>query len=75
MFGVLALRSAKMPRGMGLLVLVMGLITLVGSALSLFGNAKTGGSIGMYSNLLWFVWFLWLGWHFLKGKAFVGQPA
>lgn len=74
LFGILAIRSSKMPRGMGVLVLIMGLIVLVGSVVSLLGNAKIGGSIGMYANLLWAVWFLWLGWHFLKGKAFVEQP-
>lgn len=70
LFGLLALRSSKMPRGMGVLVLAMAAGALTGSVLSLMGNSKVGGDIGMYSNLLWAVWFVWLGIHFLTSKAF-----
>jgi len=70
LFGWLAYKSAKMPRGLAIAALIAGVLSLVA------GIAYLGGTgLADLANLLnfgliipFFVWMIWLGRLFLSGK-------
>lgn len=75
LLGWLAYRSPRMPRGMGILVLAIGAISLVAAVFVSIGSADIAGLLNLIVGILFVVWTLWLGWHFLRVKQAVAQPA
>jgi hypothetical protein len=67
-FGFLAWRSARMPRGLAVLALLAGGITFVAGVVGLLGNAEMADSLQSFSILFMLAWGVWLGVIFLSKK-------
>ncbi|MEZ4662707.1 MAG: hypothetical protein R2911_34600 [Caldilineaceae bacterium] len=62
----LAQRSAQMPRGMAILLLVMGLLTLVMLPFMVSGATELVGIMNLVVGIVYVIWLLWLGWRFVQ---------
>ena len=67
-FGFLAYRSAKVPRGLGLIGLLTGLVWLITGAVSFTGSTTIGMVAGLGGFVLMLVWLVWLWRVFSSGK-------
>ncbi len=70
LFGWLAYRSPKMPRGMGIVVIVTGALGLVLTAAAFAGSS--GDVVGLINLILivpYVVWLIWLGRHWLANPT------
>jgi hypothetical protein len=70
LFGWLAYKSTKMPRGLAIAALITGVLTLLGGITYLAGIGTTAlGNLLNYGLIIpYIVWMIWLGRHFLSGK-------
>jgi hypothetical protein len=68
-FGYLAWRSARMPRGLAVLALLTGAITFIAGVLGLLGNPAMADSIQQFAILFMLAWEVWL-WRVLVSKKF-----
>ncbi len=75
LLGWLAFRSPRLPRGVGILALLMGALSLAMLAPMATGSADLVGIANLVVGILFVVWLLWLGWIFVKGSAGQMQPA
>ena len=67
-FGFLAYRCARMPRGLGLIGLLTGVVWLISGAASFIGSTTIGmvASLGGFALML--VWLVWLWRVFSSGR-------
>jgi len=70
LFGWLAYKSTKMPRGLAIAALISGVLTLLGGITYLAGIGTTvlGNLVNFGAAIPYFVWMIWLGRLFLSGK-------
>jgi hypothetical protein len=76
-FGYLAFRSDRMPRGLAVLVLLAGVITFIAGVVGLLGNPGLADSIQTFSIPFSLAWEIWL-WRVLVSKKFTAakpEPA
>lgn len=59
LFGYLAYRSAKMPRGLAVMALLSGVAWAVTGLVS-FGSPSIGLVLTLVSTVFWVVWLVWL---------------
>lgn len=70
LFGWLAYRSPKMPRGMGIVVIVTGVLALILAAVAFAGGGiEIFGLVNLILTVPYVVWLIWLGRHWLAGTA------
>ena len=74
LLGWLAWRSPRLPRGVGILALLMGVLSLTMLVPMATGAADLVGIANLIVGLLYVVWLLWLGWIFVKDSAGQMQP-
>jgi len=67
-FGFLAWRSARMPRGVAVLALLAGAVSLVLGVAGFMGSAAIVDSGNLVLDVLMLVWVVWLGIVFLSKK-------
>ena len=67
-FGLLAWRSTKMPRGVAVLALLAGAVGLVLSVAGFMGSAAIVDSGNLVLDILMLAWVVWLGIVFLSKK-------
>ncbi|NOH02655.1 MAG: hypothetical protein HND47_12205 [Chloroflexi bacterium] len=66
LFGWLAHRSPKMPRGMGIVVIVTGVLSLILAAVAFAGGSvEIFGLLNLVLTVPYVVWLIWLGRHWL----------
>jgi hypothetical protein len=70
LFGWLAYKSAKMPRGLAIAALIAGIISLIAGIAYLGGTgmADLANLLNTLSIIPFIVWMIWLGRLFLSGK-------
>jgi hypothetical protein len=70
LFGWLAYKSSKMPRGLAIAALIAGALSLVGGFFYLSGTGMLdlANILNFVSIIPFFVWMIWLGRLFLTGK-------
>jgi hypothetical protein len=71
----LAFRSAHLPRGVAILLLLIGVASLVMILPMVTGAADLVNVANLLIGILYIVWALWLGWVFIRGMAAMSQPA
>jgi hypothetical protein len=67
-FGFLAFGSAKMPRGLAVVALVIGVAYVVSGAAGLLGSQNLADSVSLIPMVLTLVWLVWLCRVFLSGR-------
>ena len=67
-FGFLAYRSTRMPRGLALVTLLTGIVWLILGAVSFNGTTTLAMVGGVASTLFMVVWLVWLWRLFTSGK-------
>lgn len=75
LLGWLAIRSPRLPNGVGILALLMGVLSLAMLVPMASGAADMVGIANLVVGILYVIWLLWLGWIFVKGSAGQMQPA
>lgn len=75
LLGWLALRSPRLPSGVGILALLMGVLSLAMLVPMATGAADLVGIANLVVGVIYVAWLLWLGWIFVKGSAGQMQPA
>jgi len=75
LLGWLAWRSPRLPSGVGVVAMLMGVLTLAMLVPMAAGAADLVGIANLVVGVLYVVWLLWLGWIFVKGSAGQMQPA
>jgi hypothetical protein len=73
-FGFLAFRSARMPRGLAVVTLLTGVTYLISGVAGLLGSQAIAGSVSTLSTLLVLVWLVWLWRVFLSKKINATLP-
>ena len=73
-FGFLAFRSTRMPRGLAVVTLLTGVTFLISGVGGLLGSQVIVGSVSTLSTLLMLVWLVWLWRVFLSLKFTTGSP-
>ncbi len=70
LFGWLAYKSTKMPRGLAIAALITGVLSLLVGITFVAGLGATnlGNLLNFGLIIPYFVWVIWLGLHFLSGK-------
>ena len=66
-FGFLAYRSARVPRGLAVLALLGGVLWAITGAVS-FGGSSLGLALTLVSTIVWAAWLVWLWRFFSSGK-------
>ncbi len=66
-FGYLAWRSSKMPRGLAIAALVSGGFFLLAGFAGFLGSAGFAGTVSLIAIIAMFVWLIWL-WRVFWGK-------
>jgi hypothetical protein len=59
-FGYLAYRSSRMPRGLAVMALLSGVVWAVTGALSFGGGSSIGLALTLVATIFWVVWLVWL---------------
>ena len=75
LYGWLGLRSARLPRGIGVIALVVGSVAAFSAAAALAGAIDLAGMSLMAANLVWVGWFVWLSYYFLTSKPLANAAA
>jgi len=75
LYGWLGMRSARLPRGIGVTALVVGGIAALSAAAALAGAIELAGMLLMVANLAWVAWFVWLSYYFLTSKPLANAAA
>lgn len=75
LYGWLGVRSVRLPRGIGILALVVGSVAALSAAAALAGAIELAGVSLMAANLVWIVWFVWLSYYFLSSKPLANAAA
>lgn len=65
----LAQRSPQMPRGMAILLLLMGVVTLAMTPFMLNNAVELVGLMNLVVGLFYVIWLFWLGWRFVQQQA------
>jgi hypothetical protein len=73
-FGFLAYRSSRMPRGIAVVALLAGVTALISGIGGLLGNLAILGSLSTFSQLLMLVWLIWL-WRVFLSKKFAATAS
>jgi hypothetical protein len=74
LYGWLGVRSARVPRGIGVTALVVGGLAALAAALALAGVVEPAGMLLMVANLAWVAWFVWLSYYFLSSRSPAAAP-
>ncbi len=70
LFGWLAYRSPKMPRGMGVVVIVTGVLSLILAVVAFAGgSAEIFGLLNLVLTVPYVVWLIWLGRYWLTNPT------
>lgn len=75
LLGWLAYRSPRLPTGVGILALVMGVLSLAMLVPMVMGAGEVVGIVNLVVGIIYIVWLMWLGWIFVKGSASQTQAA
>jgi hypothetical protein len=75
LLGWLAYRNPRLPRGLAVLLLLIGVLSLIMIVPMVVGAADVVDIANLVVGILYIVWALWLGWVFIKGAAAMSQPA
>ncbi|NJN81701.1 MAG: hypothetical protein HC802_05025 [Caldilineaceae bacterium] len=75
LLGWLALRSPRLPNGVGILAMLMGALSLAMLPFMFAGATETVEAVNLVIGLLYVVWLCWLGWIFIKSVSTSAQPA
>lgn len=67
-FGILAFRSAKMPRGLAVVALLIGATSFISGAAGLLGSQDLSDNVSLIPMVLMLVWLGWLCRVFLSGR-------
>jgi hypothetical protein len=73
-FGFLAWRSTRMPRGIAVVAILAGAIALIAGIGGLLGNLTILGNLSAFSQLFMLVWTIWL-WRVLLSKKFAASAS
>jgi hypothetical protein len=73
-FGFLAWRSARMPRGLAIVTLLAGAFFLIGGVAGFIGSATVAGVAGLASLVFMLVWAVWLWRVLLSNKFTAASP-
>ena len=66
-FGYLAYRSARMPRGLAAVALLTGVAWLIAGAVSFSGQTTPAIVVNLVATVVWLVWLVWL-WRVLTAE-------
>lgn len=69
-FGYLAYRSSKMPRGLAVVAIIAGVFFLIGGLAGFTGSTTFAGTISLIATLIMAVWLFWL-WRVFWSKKLV----
>lgn len=75
LYGWLGMRSARLPRGIGVTALIVGCLAALAAVAAPAGAVEPAGMLLMAANLAWVVWFVWLSYYFLTTKPLAAAPA
>jgi hypothetical protein len=67
-FGYLALKSSRMPRGLGVVALLAGLSLLIATVAGIMGNESIVNVVALVADVFMLAWTVWLGVVFLSKK-------
>jgi uncharacterized membrane protein YwaF len=73
-FGFLAFRSQRMPRGLAVVALLAGVTFFIAGVVGLLGSPDMADNISLLSILLMLVWLVWLWRVFLSEKMTTSIP-
>ena len=74
-FGFLAFRSAKMPRGLAVVALLTGITYLISGVAGFLGNQVIAENVSTFASIFMLVWLVWLWRAFLSKKLATALPA
>jgi hypothetical protein len=66
-FGFLAYRSTRIPRGLAVVVLLTGVVWLIAGAISFNGQTTLAVVTNLVATVVWLVWLVWL-WRVLTSQ-------
>jgi hypothetical protein len=67
-FGFLAWRSTRMPRGLAVAALLTGISFLIATVAGMMGNEAVVNVVSLVADIFMLVWIVWLGIVFLSKK-------
>ena len=73
-FGYLAYRSNRMPRGLAVVAFLIGISLLIESVASLMGSEGVVNVVALVADIFMLVWLVWLGVVFLSKKFAATSP-
>lgn len=73
-FGYLGLRSARMPHGLVVLVLLTGVVNFIAGDVGMLGNPGLADTIQQFSIPLYLAWAVWLWRVFVSAKFAAALP-
>jgi hypothetical protein len=73
-FGFLAFRSARMPRGLAVVALLAGVTSFISGVGGLLGNQAIADNVGSFPFLFMLIWEVWLWLVFVSKKFATASP-
>ena len=67
-FGFLAYRSTRIPRGLAVVALLTGVVWVIAGAISFNGQTTLAQVTSLAATVVWLVWLVWLWRVFSSGK-------